>query len=70
MSSAAIFVWHFKFKYKQLCNDSTAWTENLLKDLKKQIKTMDEVHEVGKELRIYNGKDKIYICKISKNCFV
>ena len=36
---------------KQLCNDSTPLTENLLGDeLEKPIKTMDEVHKVGKDL--------------------
>lgn len=38
-------------KYKQLCNDSTPLTENLLGDeLEKQIKTMDEMRKVGKDL--------------------
>lgn len=47
-------------KYKQLCNDSTPLTENLLgDDLEKQIKTMDEVRKVGKDLSKYKG-DKTY----------
>ena len=38
-------------KYKQLCNDSTPLTENLLGDeLEKQIKTMYEMRKVGKDL--------------------
>lgn len=49
-------------KYKQLCNDSTPLTENLLGDeLEKQIKTLDEMRKVGKDLpsirrRKGNGK--------------
>ena len=43
-------------KYKQLCNDSTPLTENLLGDeLEKQIKTMDEMRKVGKDLTKYRG---------------
>ena len=38
-------------KYKPLCHDSTPLTENLLgDDLEKQIKTMDEMRKVGKDL--------------------
>ncbi|MCG7884353.1 MAG: hypothetical protein JAY96_22530 [Candidatus Thiodiazotropha endolucinida] len=44
-------------KYKQLCNDSTPLTENLLgDDLEKQIKTMDEMQKVGKDLSKYKYK--------------
>lgn len=45
------------YKYKQLCNDTTPVTENLLGDeLEKQIKTMDEMRKVGKELSKYKGE--------------
>ena len=38
-------------KYKLLCHDSTPLTENLLgDDLEKQIKTMDEMRKMGKDL--------------------
>ena len=38
-------------KYKQLCNDSTPLTDNLLgDDLEKQIKTVDEMGKVGKNV--------------------
>ena len=38
-------------KYKQLCNDSTPLTGNLLgDDLEKQIKTLDEMRKVGFDL--------------------
>ena len=46
-------------KYKQLCNDSTPLTENLLGDeLEKQIKTMDEMRKVGKDLTKYRGEKR------------
>ena len=46
-------------KYKQLCNDSTPLTENLLGDeLEKQIKTMDEMCKVKKDLTKYRGEKR------------
>ena len=41
-------------KYKQLCNDSTAVTDNLLGDeLEKQVKTVDEMRKVGQNISKY-----------------
>lgn len=38
-------------KYKQLCNDSTPVTDNLLGDeLEKQVKTVDEMRKVGQNM--------------------
>ena len=49
-------------KYKQLCNDSTPLTKYLLGDeLEKQIKTMDEMRKVEKDLTKYRGKKESLI---------
>ena len=46
-------------KYKQLCNDSTPLTGNLLgDDLEKQIKTLDEMRKVGFDLSTIRNKDR------------
>ena len=46
-------------KYKPLSNDSTPLTENLLGDeLEKQIKTMDEMRKVRKDLTNYIGEKR------------
>ena len=46
-------------KYRPLCNDSTPLTENLLgDDLEKQIKTLDEMRKVGKDLTKKKGGEK------------
>ena len=52
-------------KYRPLCNDSTTLSENLLgDDLEKQIRTLDEMRKVGKDLtkrpekRKYNYKQE------------
>ena len=38
-------------KYRPLCNDSTTLSENLLGDyLEKQIRTLDGMRKVGKDL--------------------
>ena len=55
-------------KYKPLCNDSTPLTDNLLGDeLEKQIKTLDDMRKVGKDLtkhrvekRKHRGQDSTY----------
>lgn len=48
-------------KYKQLCNDSTPITENLLgDDLEKQIKTLDEMRKVGKDISKGKGEKRKY----------
>lgn len=51
-------------KYKQLCNDSTPITENLLGDeLEKQVKTVDEMRKVGHNISKYKTdrvKNKSY----------
>ena len=45
--------------YKQLCNDSTPLTENLLGDeLEKPINTMDEMRKVRKDLTKYRGEKR------------
>ena len=47
-------------KYKQLCNDTTPLTDNLLgDDLEKQINTMDEMQKVGKDLSKYKPKNEL-----------
>ena len=44
-------------KYKQLCNDTTPLTDNLLGvDLEKQIKTINEMQIVGNVYRNTNPK--------------
>ena len=46
-------------KYRPLCNDSTLLTGNLLgDDLEKQIKTLDEMRKVGKDLTKKKGGEK------------
>ena len=46
-------------KYRPLCNDSTPLTGNLLgDDLEKQIKTLDEMRKVGKDLTKKKGGEK------------
>lgn len=46
-------------KYKPLCHDSTPLTENLLgDDLEKQIKTMDEMRKVGKDLTKHRAEKR------------
>ena len=46
-------------KYKPLCNDSTPLTENLLgDDLEKQIKTLDEMRKVAKDLTKHSRGEK------------
>lgn len=48
-------------KYKQLCNDSTPITENLLgEELEKQIKTLDEMRKVGKDMSKYKSDKRKY----------
>ena len=48
-------------KYKQLCNDSTPLTGNLLgDDLEKQIKTLDEMRKVGFDLSTIRNKDRTW----------
>lgn len=48
-------------KYKQLCNDSTPLTDNLLgDDLEKQIKTVDEMGKVGKSVSKGKGEKRKY----------
>ena len=48
-------------KYRPLFNDSTPLTENLLQDdLKKQIKTLDEMRKVGKDLTKNKGEKRKY----------
>ena len=44
-------------KYKQLCNDSTPLTDNLLgEELDKQVKTLDDMRKVGKDISKYKGE--------------
>ena len=46
-------------KYKPLCNDATPLTENLLgDDLEKQIKTLDEMRKVAKDLTKHSRGEK------------
>ncbi|MEW8542094.1 MAG: hypothetical protein AB2693_01045 [Candidatus Thiodiazotropha sp.] len=46
-------------KYKPLCNDSTPLTDNLLgDDLEKQIKTLDEMRKVAKDLTKHSRGEK------------
>ena len=49
-------------KYRPLCNDSTPLTDHLLgDDLEKQIKTLDEMRKVGKDLtKKKRGKKRKY----------
>ena len=46
-------------KYKQLCNDSTPLTDNLLgEELDKQVKTLDDMRKVGKDISKYKGEKR------------
>ena len=46
-------------KNRPLCNDSTPLTGNLLRDdLEKQVKTLDEMRKVGKDLKKKKGGEK------------
>ena len=46
-------------KYKPLCNDSNPLTDNLLgDDLEKQIKTLDDMRKVRKDLTTHSRVEK------------